>query len=146
MLQIMKIITNQVFVSNMNISSIVSAISKLFSTVRKPAPEVPTPLISLGGTMRPGLSTASSSAKIIVKLAERGIPTDPCPDGTQNLTNAMVAEIVNEIFRALREDAKIEISIAPGGAIVETNGANGGGPLVGIGGNINFVKGMGVIQ
>jgi hypothetical protein len=49
--------------------------------------------------------------------------------------------IVDEIYRALREDANYQVSLNPGSVNVMTFGANSGGPVVSEGANTNFVTG-----
>lgn len=130
----------------MTVESIFKLINKLFEKKRKPAPKVPAMLITVGAGARPGLSTIQSSGNIVKKMNEMGFDTGAAPDGTQNMGVALAVAVVEEVFRALREDAKVQISIAPGESMIYTSGANAGGPLIGIGSNMNFVAGEGVIQ
>ena len=130
----------------MKVETIFKSISKLFDKVRKPAPKVPAMLISVGAESRPGLSTIISSGNVVKKMNEIGLDTGASPDGTENMGVALAIVIIDEIFRALREDSKVQISIAPGSSSIYTSGANGGGPLIGVGSNINFISGEGIIQ
>ena len=68
------------------------------------------------------------------------------PDGTENKVVAYTIAVVDEIYRALREDANIQVAHTPGAITVLTTGANSGGPVVSQGVNINFSKGQGIIQ
>ncbi len=130
----------------MTVEQIFKAIIKLFERKRKPAPKVPSILITLGTEARPGLSTIQSSGNIVKKMNEMGFDTGAAPDGTQNMGVALAVAVVEEIFRALREDARVEVSIAPGKSLIYTNGANAGGPLIGVGSNMNHIAGEGIIQ
>ena len=130
----------------MNISSISNAIKGLFATTRSPAPEVPGALMAVGCVQKPGMSTIVSIGNIVKSLNEHGIPTDAMPDGGENKLVILVAAIVEEVFRTLREDANIQVAHAPGAISVLTNGSNSGGPLVGQGFNINFSKGNAIVQ
>ena len=130
----------------MNISDIASLIKALFNTTRQPAPEIPGALMAIGCTQKPGLSTVVSTGNIVKALSKHDIPTDPLPDGTENKTVALTIAIVEEIYRAIREDANIQVAYAPGMITVLSNGANSAGPVVSQGVNINFAKGHAVVQ
>lgn len=130
----------------MNISDISNSIKSLFDVTRQPAPEIPGMLMAVGCTQKPGLSTVVSTGNIVKALSKHGIPTDPMPDGSENKVVAYTIAVVEEIYRAMREDANIQIAHAPGAITVLTTGANGGGPMVSQGFNINFSKGQGIIQ
>ena len=54
--------------------------------------------------------------------------------------------IVEEVYRAIREDSNTQIVFPPGAISIMTMGANGGGPMVSQGININFPKGNAVTQ
>ena len=130
----------------MDISSISNAIKAIFTDVRTPAPKIPGLLMAIGGIQKPGISTTYSVGKIVETLNKHNIPTDPMPDGSENKTVQLVIAIVDEIYRALREDANIQISFLPGMISVLTMGANSGGPVVSQGVNINFPEGNAVLQ
>lgn len=93
---------------------------------------------------RPGLSVINSTANIIKSQARFGAPTGDLPDGTPNMMNSLINEIVKEIFRALREDAQIQVGGGPGSIISVTTGGNAGGPVTCVGTNTNFfnIKGQ----
>ena len=131
---------------SMSIADISNAIKNLFDTTRQPAPEIPGMLMAVGCTQKPGLSRTVSVGNIVNVLNKHSIPTDPLPDGTENKTVQVVIAIVDEIYRAIREDANVQISYAPGTISVMAMGANAGGPVVAQGININFSKGQGIIQ
>ena len=52
----------------------------------------------------------------------------------------------DEVYRAIREDANIQIAYAPGTIPILANGANSAGPVISQGININFCKGQGIVQ
>lgn len=130
-----------------NIQTITSAIKEMFDgALRNPAKLI-SPIIlicSLG--KRPGLSCVISTANIIQNLAKEGIPTNKLPDGTDNMMNKLVSHIVCETYRALKEDASVQIGIAPGSITITGTGANAGGPVVIKGFNINSSGGFALIQ
>lgn len=130
----------------MTIADISNSIKSLFDTTRQPAPEIPGMLMAVGCTQKPGLSTTVSVGNIVNALSKHSIPTDPMPDGTENKVVAYTIAVVEEIFRAIREDANIQVAHTPGAITVLTTGANSGGPVVSQGVNINFSKGQGIIQ
>ncbi len=130
----------------LTISDISNTIKDLFNITRQPAPEIPGMLMAVGCTQKPGLSTAVSIGNIVKRLNKHSIPTDPMPDGTENKTVQIVLAIVDEIYRAIREDANVQVSYAPGTISILATGANAGGPVVSQGININFSKGQGIIQ
>lgn len=130
----------------MNISSIVAPINAMFNKVRGSAPQIPPMLMALGGLQRPGLSTVVSVGNIVKSLTKHGIPTEAAEDGSENKTVAVVIAIVEEIYRAIHQDANIQIALRPGAINVITSGANSGGPMISQGINTNFASGTAIIQ
>ena len=130
----------------MNIADIANAIQSLFNITRQPAPEIPGMLMAIGCTQKPGLSTVVSTGNIVKALSKHGIPTEAMPDGSENKTVALVIAIVEEVYRAIKEDANIQVAHMPGAISVLSTGANSAGPVVSQGININFSKGNAVIQ
>ena len=108
----------------MTINDISNTIKSLFDVTRQPAPEIPGMLMAVGCTQKPGLSTIVSTGNIVKTLNSHSIPTDPLPDGTENKTVALVIAIVDEVYRALKEDANIQVSHMPGAISILANGAN----------------------
>ena len=130
----------------MTISEIANQIKNLFDVSRQPAPEIPGMLMAIGCAQKPGLSSKVSVGNIVKTLDKHEIPTSPLPDGTENKTVQVVLAIVNEVYRALREDANIQVAHYPGAITIMAAGANLGGPVVSQGVNINFSKGQAIIQ
>lgn len=130
----------------MTIADISNSLKGLFNIARQPAPEIPGVLMAVGCMQKPGLSTAISIGNIVKRLNKHGIPTDALPDGTENKTVQVALAIVDEVYRAIKEDANIQIAYAPGTITILATGANAAGPVVSQGININFSKGYGVIQ
>ena len=130
----------------MTISDISDTLKGLFNVTRQPAPEIPGMLMAIGCMQKPGLSTTVSIGNIVKRLNKHSIPTDPLPDGTENKTVQLALAIVDEVYRAIREDANIQIAYAPGSISILATGANAAGPVVSQGININFSKGQGIIQ
>lgn len=128
-------------------NGIIKSISDIFSQkMRSPAKLISGIIMICGLARRPGLSCVLSTGNIIQSLSKSGIPTDNLPDGTPNLMNQLVAATVCEVFRALKEDANIQIAIEPGSINVVATGGNAGGPVTCTGPNINFATGKGLVQ
>ena len=130
----------------MNIADISNSIKSLFDVTKQPAPEIPGALMAIGCAQKPGLSTIVSTGNIVKALNAHGIPTDPLPDGTENKTVALIIAVVDEVYRAIREDANVQVAHMPGAITILATGANSGGPVVSNGININFSKGQAIIQ
>lgn len=118
------------------------AVQKAFTNILKPASKIPSILMICSLLKRPGLSCLKSTANIIANQAKFGAPTGDLPDGTSNMMNGLINIITCEIFRALREDANIQLAIAPKAITVQTNGANAAGPVISVGFNILPVTGV----
>jgi hypothetical protein len=116
------------------------------NSLRTPANSISGIIMALSLSKRPGLSTILSTGNILQSLSKQGIPTDNLPDGTPSLMNKMVSTVVDEVFRALREDANVQVAFEPMSINVTVNGANAGGPVTSIGSNTNYAKGVAVIQ
>lgn len=130
----------------MTIADITNQIKNLFDISRQPAPEIPGMLMAIGCKQKPGLSSKLSLGNIVRTLDQHEIPTDPLPDGTENKTVQVALAIVDEIYRAIREDANIQVAHEPGAITIMASGANSGGPVISQGININFSKGQAIVQ
>ena len=130
----------------MNVKTITESINAIFKKVRGAAPAIPPMLMALGAPQRPGLSTIISTSNIVKALNKHGIPTSAAEDGSENKTVAVVIAIVEEVYRAIHQDANIQVALQPGSINIISNGANGGGPMVSEGINTNFASGMAIIQ
>ncbi len=129
-----------------NITSVLGVFDKVLnlSTIGGP-PSVPTPLILIGVKQRPGLSPTKIASKIISRKAEAGLPVGVLPSGVVSSDELMWRIAVEEIIKALQEDAIITVGI-PQGITLTGTGANAGGPITIIGQTITFAKGYGIIQ
>lgn len=107
----------------LGVESVTNAIRDLFNNkLRKAANVIPGIIMICSLAKRPGLSCMLSFGNIIQEMEKDGIPTVPLPDGSPNLMNKMVHHIVCETFRALKEDANIQVAIAPGSINVVATG------------------------
>ena len=131
-------------VNTMSIKGISDSIKNLFTKVRNPVKILSSALVLCSALKRPGLSTILSVANIVKDLNKFGIPTGPMPDGTPNLTVAMVYAVVNEVQRSIKEDMVIQIVMNPGSISFVGSGANAGGPVTVTGVNVNSGIGVGI--
>ena len=129
-----------------NTESVVSGIKQVFENIRKPANVISGIIMACSLAKRPGLSCMLSVGNIIQDMSKQGIPTDTLPDGTPNLMNKMVNSVICEVFRAMKEDANIQTVMPAGSITITANGGNVGGPVVSVGSNTNYGKGMSLIQ
>lgn len=113
----------------MGIEQICKTIGNFFSNIRPPFPQMSRLLLICSMVKRPGLSTIQSVANITKDLNKLGIPTGPMPDGSANLTIAFALAMSKETYRAMKEDASIQVGIQPGSIAMTGFGANQGGPM-----------------
>lgn len=130
----------------LGISQIGQSFKTIFSGLRKPANIIPSIIMLCAMVRRPGLSCMVSTSNIIQDVAKRGCPTGDLPDGSKNLMNEMMSSIICEVFRALKEDANIQIALAPGSFTINATGGNAGGPVNVTGTNITPASGVGLLQ
>ena len=121
----------------MGIQQICTTISNFFKNIRPPFPHLNGLMLVSSMLKRPGLSTIQSTANVVKDLNKLGIPTGQMPDGSDNLTVAVVYCVLKEVFRALKFDAKIQVNVQPGTLMLTAFGANAGGPIVVNGYNTN---------
>lgn len=114
----------------MGIEQICKTISNFFNNVRPPFPQLPRLLLVCSMIRRPGLSVIQSVANITKDLNKLGIPTGAMPDGSANLTVGFTFANTNEIYRAIKKDASIQVGIQPGSMMITGFGSNAGGPVV----------------
>jgi len=114
----------------MGIQQICQTIKNYFNNVRPPFPQLPRLLLVCSMIRRPGLSVIQSVANITKDLNKLGIPTGVMPDGSANLTVGFTFANTNEIYRAIKKDASIQVGIQPGSMMLTGFGSNAGGPVV----------------
>lgn len=114
----------------MGIEQICKTIRNFFNNVRPPFPQLSRLLLVCSMIRRPGLSVIQSVANITKDLNKLGIPTGSMPDGSANLTVGFTFANTNEIYRAIKKDASIQVGIQPGSMMLTGFGSNAGGPVV----------------
>lgn len=121
-----------------NVSSICSTLGTAIKTgITKPASAIAGIIMLCGLMKRPGLSTILTVAAIATKMGKYGLPTGEFEDGTPNHMLQFTRIVVDEVYKNLRENAKISTVLAPGSITVQA------GPYVGT--NTNIVQGDGVM-
>lgn len=105
----------------MDISSIYKSLRNFIDeNTRKPFPALSSILMICSLMKRPGLSTIVSTSNILMACQCDGINIDDLPDGSMNLLKPYTKNVVDEVFRALREDANIKTYIRDGSINIAT--------------------------
>ena len=130
----------------MNIKNLLETVNAALDAARQPANVLVGFLIYATAVHRPGISKLKITSDIIADNASLGINTGQMPDGTDNVVNQFVANVVEKVVDTLKDDAMVECVIPTGSVIVTAKGANAGGPVVAVGTNINNAKGYGIIR
>ena|ERR1035437_5349865 len=92
---------------------------------------------------RPGLDSDATTATILSRFPECPIPNSPLSNGTPNAMEIFVKIIVEEIFNSIQSNMRIDLEV-DSGIVVESNGANSGGPVISVGTSISPWTGTGV--
>ncbi len=126
------------------IKTIIEAISGAINSVIPPLAPLPATMILEGTQRRTGLKSSTIANKIIARKYEAGIASPD--DANIDVSNLMEIIRIEEIVSALQSDAKIEIAISPEAIMVQTTGANSGGPVVSTGIALKPCYGSGIIR
>ena len=127
----------------MGIEQICQTIGNFFNNVRPPFPQLSRLLLVCSMIRRPGLSVIQSVANITKDLNKLGIPTGKNPAGCENMSLGYSYAYVNEIYRALKKDASIQVGFQPGSMMLTAYGTNAGSPIVVTGMNMSPGQGFG---
>ena len=134
---------------NINYNSLESIIGgftrvlQLTDTIK--TPPISSYLILLGVPRRTGLSAIKIASKIISRKSEAGLPIGILPSGDVSPDEIMERIRIEEIIKALQEDAIITVGI-PMGIPVTASGISAAGPVSVVGSTINVARGFGIIQ
>jgi len=99
----------------------------------------------LSEKVRPGLNAEVLANSIVSRFKEIGLPSGPLVNGAQNVMEAFVVVLCEEIIDAIQNDMRVDVGIFPGGT-VNANGANAGGPVAAVGTTITAQEGIGVAR
>lgn len=91
---------------------------------------LPKILLLCSALHRPGCSAMSTTMDIINKNGLSGIPTGPNVDGSQNLINTLVYNIVSGILEHNLINMGGDVVIPPHSLRLKGYGANSGGPVI----------------
>ena len=127
------------------IQKICDGIEKAIQYCRVPLTYIPAILLVCSAVQRPGLSAMIIASNIIRRQSEAGAPFGPSADGSANVSEAMERIRVEEMVKALKMDARVQIGIPIGGIQITGSGANAGGPVQITGFNINAAHGDGIV-
>lgn len=126
--------------------SILSGFQKILRIQTAGAPtSVPTPLILFGAPQRAGLSPTQIASRIISRKSEAGLPVGALPSGGVSPDEIMERIRIEEIIKALQEEAIITVAIPPGTTLTAA-GSSPSGPVSVFGSTITLTRGFGVIQ
>jgi hypothetical protein len=128
----------------MSIESLMDYISKLLNINVSSAPTIPTPLILTGVANRSGLSPIKIASRIIARKSEAGLSVGVLSTGEVAPDEIMERIRVEEIIRALQEEAIILVAIPPG-ILVQAAGTSPSGPVTVLGSTTNLSGGKGII-
>lgn len=129
-----------------SVESIISGFQAVLS-IRTPigASRVPTPLILFGAPQRSGLSPTKIASRIISRKSEAGLPVGALPSGGVSPDEIMERIRVEEIIKALQQEANITVAI-PAGTTLTAAGTSPAGPVTVFGSTITLTTGFGIIQ
>jgi len=127
-------------------NSILSGIQKVLKIQNSNSTtKIPTPLILIGAQRRSGLSASKIASRIIQRKSEAGLPIGVLPSGGVSPDELMERIRIEEIIKAIQEDAKITVAIPPG-TTLSAAGSSPAGPVAVVGATITLTTGYGVIQ
>jgi hypothetical protein len=106
---------------------------------------IPSPVIFIGVPKKQGLSPTKIASRIISRKSEAGLPIGNLPSGNTSPDEIMWRIAVEEIVKALQEDAVISVSIPPG-LTLTASGISPAGPVTVFGATITFGSGYATIQ
>jgi hypothetical protein len=129
-----------------SIDSIIGAFTKVLNLNSTGGPpNVPTILLLVGASKRPGLSPTKIASKIIARKPEAGVPVGALPSGSDNPEEIMWRIAIEEIIKAIQQDSVISVAV-PRGITVQASGSGPTGPVTVVGQSILPIKAYGVIQ
>ena len=128
------------------IEKIADGIVKAFDTVRPILTPIPSVIMLCSFAKRPGLSAIGLTSAIINRLPEAGINIEANTDGSQNKILAFVRIISEEFIKEIKDNARVDMFIAPGGMTSFGTGANAGGAVTIYSTNVNIATGYGAVR
>ncbi len=132
---------------NLNsISGVLNLILSAFKIPDEPVTPLPPPLILVGASLRPGISSQAIASRIISRQSEAGREVgDVFADGPNN-EEAMELIRIEEIVNAILTESVVSVVIPPGVGVAGVGIGNLGIPVVFQGATTTLAIGNGVIQ
>ena len=123
--------------------SVLNAIKNLFKVPNIPTTNlIDSNILAYTGSLKPGMSPDKIAARIIQRKSEAGLPVGPLPGGQVSPDEVMEKIRMEEIVKALTEDARIDVC-TKAGTQLQATGGNAGGPIQVFGTTINTSCGHG---
>lgn len=95
--------------------------------------------------IRPGLDADIMASSVISRFKEIGIPSGPLAGGTPNVMEILVKVIMEVIVDAIQNDMRVDLAV-DAGMVVNSLGANSGGPVTSVGASTSPHTGTGVAR
>lgn len=130
----------------MTLDAVVNNITNTLESFEAPALPLPPFLLKCTAMTRPGLSAYKIATNIIKEHEILKIPTGPNPDGSDNMINQFVYNIVKCFVDALQKDASIQAALPTQSLLIQATGANAGGPFTCTGTNLYDALMSGIIR
>lgn len=130
----------------LSIQAISSAIEKAITAARIPLTKIPAIILVCSAVQRPGLSAKTIAANIIKRQSEAGAPVGRAADGSQNIAEAMEVIRVEEMIKALKMDARVDVAIPLGSIQVAGTVQTVAGPGTFNGTNVNIPGFHGILR
>ena len=90
-----------------SVTIIAKIINTLINLPNLPKPPIPRGLIAIGNMFKPGINSASMTAKLLQKKQQYGLPTEPLPSGEENKDNLHDLAISETITEELIANAVV---------------------------------------
>lgn len=129
----------------MNFNKINSFIEKSISSAKSAFEKVPSILLYCAAIQRSGVSALLTTSNIISRLPEAGISNGVNADGTPNVTSQLVRIIVEEVYKELRDNCGVQVSVPPGSIKFLGNVTTTSGTYIVNGTNVNAALGSGIL-
>lgn len=109
-----------------SIYGVLNIILSAFKLPQTPIEPLPPPLIMVGASLKPGVSSKEIASRIISRQSEAGLPVgDVFADGP-NSTEAMLSIQCEEIINSLLTESVVNVVIPPGIGLVGFGVTSGG--------------------
>lgn len=128
-----------------NIESIIGGFQKVLTIKVPNTTRVPAPLILIGSPLRSGLSPTKIASRIIARKSEAGLPVGALPSGGVAPDEIMERIRIEEIVKALQQEATITVAI-PAGTALTAAGTSPAGPVTVFGSTITITTAFGILQ